>query len=261
MAPLFDARSRKRRAAGFGILEEEVSGVRRTSRAGGAAAIRCAVRGPGAGAGSGHRGAARPVGDRRGRGRGGRRQNPAGGRSAVRAPGCAGHSGAHRGLSADGRPYPLGPVVDALRDVDVAALGLSPLAGALRPLFPEWQDRLPPPPEDPGDPAAARHRQLRALVELVSALDPDVVVVDDAHDADPVTVDLLLLLASPTVAFPLVLTYRRAELGPEATLLRLIGRTGDTGAGHRVALDPFEISETAALIRRRSTSTRCPGSS
>ena len=42
----------------------------------------------------------------------------------------------------------LGPIVDAARQavpsgVDLAGLGLSALAGALRPLFPEWADALP----------------------------------------------------------------------------------------------------------------------
>jgi hypothetical protein len=38
-------------------------------------------------------------------------------------------------------PYTLGPVVDAMRQATdrVAGLGLSDLAGALRPLFPEWR--------------------------------------------------------------------------------------------------------------------------
>jgi hypothetical protein len=42
-----------------------------------------------------------------------------------------------------------GPIVDAARqavpsDVDLARLGLSALAGAVRPLFPEWAGSLPP---------------------------------------------------------------------------------------------------------------------
>jgi hypothetical protein len=47
------------------------------------------------------------------------------------------------------QPFTLGPVVDALRHAteDVAGLRLSPLAGALRPLFPEWVGGLPPAPE------------------------------------------------------------------------------------------------------------------
>ena len=61
-------------------------------------------------------------------------------------------------------PQTLGPLVDAVRQATetVAGLPLSPLAGALRPLFPEWAGDLPaaPPryahaPHLPGsDPAA-----------------------------------------------------------------------------------------------------------
>lgn len=47
------------------------------------------------------------------------------------------------------QPCTLGPVADALRQAasDLAVLQLSPLAGALRPLFPEWAQMLPPSPE------------------------------------------------------------------------------------------------------------------
>ena len=46
------------------------------------------------------------------------------------------------------QPLTLGPVVDALRQTadDVRGLRLSALAGALRPLFPEWAAGLPPRP-------------------------------------------------------------------------------------------------------------------
>jgi len=45
-------------------------------------------------------------------------------------------------------PYPLGPVVDGIRRYrrGIAGVQLSPLAGAVRPLFPEWVADLPPPP-------------------------------------------------------------------------------------------------------------------
>jgi predicted ATPase len=47
------------------------------------------------------------------------------------------------------QPYTLGPVVDGVRRAagHVAGLPLSGLAGALRPLFPEWAADLPPAPE------------------------------------------------------------------------------------------------------------------
>jgi AAA ATPase domain len=61
----------------------------------------------------------------------------------------------------------LGPVVDALRLAtdDVRGLRLSPLAGSLRPVFPEWVDELPPSPEPMADAAAARHRLFQAFAE------------------------------------------------------------------------------------------------
>ena len=43
-------------------------------------------------------------------------------------------------------PFPFGPVVDALRRRSIEGLELTPLAGALRPLFPEWSAYLPETP-------------------------------------------------------------------------------------------------------------------
>ncbi|MGW1551826.1 ATP-binding protein, partial [Streptomyces sp. NPDC002346] len=69
------------------------------------------------------------------------------------------------------QPFTLGPVVDAIRPAteDVARLGLSGLAGALRPLFPEWASALPPAPDLAEDAAAARHRLFRARFRCRSA--------------------------------------------------------------------------------------------
>lgn len=47
------------------------------------------------------------------------------------------------------------------------------LAGALRPLFPEWAGDLPPSPEPAEDATAARHRVFRALAELLERLNVD----------------------------------------------------------------------------------------
>lgn len=69
----------------------------------------------------------------------------------------------------------LGPIVDTIMDAvpdsaRIAELGLSPSAGALRPLFPEWAEILPPPPERALDAGAARHRLVRAFAELLGLL-------------------------------------------------------------------------------------------
>jgi len=71
------------------------------------------------------------------------------------------------------QPLTLAPVADALRQAvgDVGKLGLSALAGALRPLFPEWAAGLPPAPEPAEDVTAARHRLLAALGELLARLE------------------------------------------------------------------------------------------
>lgn len=82
-----------------------------------------------------------------------------------------------------GDPSTLGPIVDALRHAcdGVAALPLSALAGALRPLFPEWAAALPPAPEPLDDAPAARHRLFRAMAELIGCLDATVLIVEDVH--------------------------------------------------------------------------------
>ena len=92
----------------------------------------------------------------------------------------------------------LGPIVDAFRGIDrlVAGLPLTDLAGALRPLFPEWSGDLPPALEPLDDAKAARHRLFRALDELLRALGVDVLVLEDAHWADEVTLEFLLFLTS-----------------------------------------------------------------
>lgn len=63
----------------------------------------------------------------------------------------------------------LGPVVDAVRYARAAAprCELSALAGALRPLFPEWAADLPPALEPLADARASRHRLYRAMAELI----------------------------------------------------------------------------------------------
>jgi predicted ATPase len=70
------------------------------------------------------------------------------------------------------------------------------VGGALRPLFPEWADQLPPVLEALDDARATRHRQFRALTELVERLGVDVLVVEDAHWADAATLELLLTMAT-----------------------------------------------------------------
>ncbi|QSB13011.1 AAA family ATPase [Natronosporangium hydrolyticum] len=146
----------------------------------------------------------------------------------------------------------LGPVVDALRQatVQIKGLELSALAGALRPLFPEWSQTLPPPPEPLPDAGAAQHRLFRALAELVDALGVELVVLEDAHWADDVTLEFLLFLAArqPAGAPSLLVSYRPEELTDQSLLLRLSSRLPAGSTQLRMALAPLDQPATAALV-------------
>lgn len=142
-------------------------------------------------------------------------------------------------------PFPFGPLIEALRTAELPARirGLSPVSGALRPLLPELAAVLPEPPP-PVEPAAEQHRRFRGLAELLSALGPAVLVLEDLHRADSHTVDFLSYLVGrawpPGLA--LVLTLRDDEASPElATVL------ADLPTPVRVPLEPLDVTGTAAL--------------
>jgi DNA-binding NarL/FixJ family response regulator len=148
-------------------------------------------------------------------------------------------------------PYTLGPVVDAVRQAtdSVVDLPLSGLAGALRPMFPEWADDLPPAPEPLADPSASRYRVFRALAELLGHLNVAVLVVEDVHWADDATLEFLLFLVSrqpPPVS--LVVTYRPQDIPADSLLLRLSSRVLAGGAPVRLALEPLDVDGTRDLV-------------
>ncbi|WP_165878269.1 AAA family ATPase [Micromonospora sp. MW-13] len=114
-------------------------------------------------------------------------------------------------------PFPLGPIIDAVRALAAESpwAGLSPLAGALRPLLPELAAALPPAPEPLDDPAAERHRVFRALAELLGAVGRAVLVLEDLHWADEQTLDFLTyLLGDPPAGLSLLLSYRTEDATP-----------------------------------------------
>lgn len=148
-------------------------------------------------------------------------------------------------------PYTLGAVVDAVRDGfdNVVALHLSGLGGALRPLFPEWADDLPPAPEPLEDATAARHRLFRAFVEILGRLDVAVLVLEDVHWADEATLEFLLFLVSRRPQpVSVVVTYRREEVPTDSLLLRLTSRLPADAHLARMTLKPLDIGETAAVV-------------
>lgn len=148
-------------------------------------------------------------------------------------------------------PFTLGPIVAALRATraDVASLRLDGLAGALRPIFPEWADGLPPLPEPLEDAKAERHRLFSALIQLLGQLGISLLVVEDLHWADESTLEFLLLVASqPRDGIRLLLTYRPDDVPAGSLLLRLTSRLGSGALRQRVSLTTFDVTRTSALM-------------
>lgn len=150
----------------------------------------------------------------------------------------------------------LGPIVDAAWQAApgveaLRGLGLSPLAGALRPLFPEWAAALPAAPPLLDDTGAAKHRLIRAFAELLDRLRIEVLVVEDVHWADEATLEFLVFLATrQPVPLSLLLTYRPEEVAADSLLLRLSARVsqGTEISRARISLGGLAVSDTAALV-------------
>ncbi|MER5432007.1 AAA family ATPase [Streptomyces sp. NPDC002588] len=149
-------------------------------------------------------------------------------------------------------PFTLGAVVDGIRRLCPrlgAELELSPLAGALRPLFPDWADRLPPALEGLDDPKETRHRILSALTELVSRLGIGVLVVEDAHWADTATLEwLLTLTAAGRTDLSIVVSFRPDEVASGSLLPRLTSRVPSDVSLLRLGLGPLDLTDTRELI-------------
>jgi DNA-binding CsgD family transcriptional regulator len=140
-------------------------------------------------------------------------------------------------------PFPYGGVLEALRAVDPARIAaLSPVAGVLRPLLPELTGALPPAPPPAPDRASDRHREFRALRELLGACGPALLVLEDLHCADPNTLDLLrFLVGTPQSHLGVVLTSRHP----------IPVRAGDGMRTARVRLgplDPGQVRRLAAAV-------------
>jgi len=145
--------------------------------------------------------------------------------------------------------FPLGPLLDALRRRSVDGVELSPLAGALRQLLPEWADDLPPALDPLPDPMATRHRLLRALAEVIDRLDIEVLVVEDGQWADTATLELLLMLtSSPESRLSLVLTYRPRDVPEGSLLLRLSSHSAPHLTQVRVPIPPLTVDEVSQLV-------------
>ncbi len=150
-------------------------------------------------------------------------------------------------------PFPLGPLIEALGSValDPPTAPLNPVVGALRAFLPELADRLPPAPEPLGDPIAVRHRLFRALLELIGALGPTLVVIEDLHWADAGTVELLqFLLSRLPRQLAVLLTYRREELDAASTVLGVASHVEGTTSTTTLSLPPLDREGVLRLTQQ-----------
>ncbi|MBM7774459.1 DNA-binding CsgD family transcriptional regulator [Actinokineospora baliensis] len=150
-----------------------------------------------------------------------------------------------------GEPFPYGAVLEALRAASGPLAGrrpkLSPVVGVVGPLLPEIAEYLPSPPAPTGDPRTERHRLFRGLRELLGALGPVLLVVEDLHWADSGSRQLLrFLMGDPPPNLSIVVTYRREDVPggmPLGTAYR--PPTGITSVVLRLA--PLDVGEVRAL--------------
>jgi DNA-binding CsgD family transcriptional regulator len=99
----------------------------------------------------------------------------------------------------------------------------------------------------------------RGLLEALAARAPAVAVIEDAHWADPTTLDVLRLLARRVEQAPvaLLITYRDDELAAHPALAQLLGDLATNPCARRVALRPLsraavrELAEPAGLDATR----------
>lgn len=148
-----------------------------------------------------------------------------------------------------GETFSYGAVLEALRGVGPALArqrSLNPVIGALAPLLPEIAAELPAPLPPLGDPQAERHRFFRAVRELLGALGPVLLVVEDLHWADDGTRRLLRFRAGePPADLTMVLTYRQEDLHGGSPL----GAEFRSAAGGLVAVLEIEPLDVGGVRR------------
>ncbi len=145
-------------------------------------------------------------------------------------------------------PFPLGPLVDALRGARLPGR-LPAVTGALRPLLPELADRLPEAPAPLGDAGAERHRLFRGLLEMLTAFGPSMLLVEDLHWADQATLEFLrILVLQPPPELTVVGTYRREDVADGSPLLRLDAQLPAQSVTARIALPPLNPQEVRELV-------------
>jgi predicted ATPase len=134
-------------------------------------------------------------------------------------------------------------------DLDQIAADLGPAAADLGRIVPSLREQLHVTPPAAGDPEEDRWRLLQAATNLlhkVAARQPLVLVLEDLHDADQGTLDLLLYLARNLDGARLLVvgTYRDVEIDrahPLSAALAELHRTGNVARLHLRGLSTLEV--------------------
>lgn len=135
--------------------------------------------------------------------------------------------------------FPCGAVFEALRLAGPPLLKPSPVTGALAPYLPEIAAHLPAALPPLPDPATERHRLFRAVRDLLDALSPVVLVVEDLQWADEGTWALLrYLVAQRPERLSIVVTQRSGPVLPGARVVSLSGLDSAAVAELALAIDP-----------------------
>ncbi|MFJ8696787.1 ATP-binding protein [Streptomyces roseolilacinus] len=149
-------------------------------------------------------------------------------------------------------PFPYGVVLECLRlcaeRLERVRGRLGPVLGMLRRYLPELAHLLPPAPPGPKDAAAERHQVFRAVRDLLAALGPAVLVIEDAHWADEGSRQLLrFVMSDPPPGLSLVMTYRREDLPGDAPLGRTFRPPPGT-TGMHLSLAPLDSAGVRGLV-------------
>jgi DNA-binding CsgD family transcriptional regulator len=148
-------------------------------------------------------------------------------------------------------PFPLGPVLEAMRNAGPGRTGLGPVTGVLRPLLPELAPLLPDFPEPLADRVAERHRLFRALRELLAALGRSVLVLEDLHWADEQTSEFLRFLCPQLPSeLTLVCTCRREQVPAGSPLPSLTAHVPSQMTRLELELLPLDRDEVRALAEQ-----------
>ena len=156
--------------------------------------------------------------------------------------------------------FPYAPWIDALRisfaSLSAAEIGqtLGPLTSEFNKLLPELRLLIPDVlPNPPLEPAAEKYRSFESLSRFLLSADaprPSLIILEDLHWSDSLSLELLHFLARRIMHLPVLLigTYRAEDSSPH--LERLLSELNRERLAQEIALGPFGRNEIDQLARQ-----------